>query len=828
MNDLGRAKYEVDSLFVFYTHTVNSDDVLAEKQFNVGTRRFVVRSQRDRPTPFLVYVSKQLRRDNRELLIRSKICVAFKGGGERRGWEGSQQRKGGEKTRAASRIVAIRPLMRVPVSPLAFARSCAMSRQGLHGGVFSATDKRAAVCNARTEREMYTADVINLPENMLRTRNEVKKSKSCEKQEITHAVALAEHDTLKIKSDLTKVVCYYRNEITSPKPGSKYSHGMELPHKKNKQTLLLRRPHRISTVQSTCEWAVIDEEKRAEIDRRPILKLYYYACSASLTIVPHSQVHCRLNSRVARLPRVEFGDRRKHSKSRACTQTSLNEHATDTHRIDAGYFWILTNNRGKFLPLPRPLLQASSQLPPLLFQAPLRFLEFRDFYPSLFNQFLHQPSAALFIPPRESLINIPIQSLLDRKLTPWKRRRRKMRMGMGNPPIAPFPCQLIQLFRSAYLENSRRSADPLEMNESRTVSKFSITCPRSLVLSLFMLCAVIRCYPADSDAIVCVYLDSLGARVAERLACSPITKTNRVHSPVGSLRIFACGNRADDAVGRRVFSGISPTRAVATNVNKARASTQEKLLAALVHQQVFAAAPLTSCLQLSFTNKCLQQLRSPAVCSSRSPTSVCSSSAHQLFAAEPSLVGLHFQVYCRAATEPVKRQEPTLPCCNDLLIMNVSPLRATAMARGRSVAWSGEIKKQPHRRSSHTQLGAKARDERWFRAHIYQASEFLPPALPSFVISRYRGVVVGVANFSALECTGRETQDAACFRITPLSPSPFLITMYYLLKRSPLERLERKPGGGCVEGYDASVTYGWTLAYPRRPPTGRPTRHAEL
>ncbi|KAJ8877043.1 hypothetical protein PR048_021495 [Dryococelus australis] len=36
---------------------------------------------------------------------------------------------------------------------------------------------------------------------------------------------------------------------------------------------------------------------------------------------------------------------------------------------------------------------------------------------------------------------------------------------------------------------------------------------------------------------------------AERLTCSPSTKTIRVRSPAGSLRIFACGNR--------VFSGIS-------------------------------------------------------------------------------------------------------------------------------------------------------------------------------------------------------------------------------------------------------------------------------
>ncbi|KAJ8867402.1 hypothetical protein PR048_031203 [Dryococelus australis] len=35
-----------------------------------------------------------------------------------------------------------------------------------------------------------------------------------------------------------------------------------------------------------------------------------------------------------------------------------------------------------------------------------------------------------------------------------------------------------------------------------------------------------------------------GATVAERLACSPPTKVNRAQSPVGSLRIYACWNRA--------------------------------------------------------------------------------------------------------------------------------------------------------------------------------------------------------------------------------------------------------------------------------------------
>ncbi|KAJ8872610.1 hypothetical protein PR048_026216 [Dryococelus australis] len=47
---------------------------------------------------------------------------------------------------------------------------------------------------------------------------------------------------------------------------------------------------------------------------------------------------------------------------------------------------------------------------------------------------------------------------------------------------------------------------------------------------------------------------ALGATVAEQLACSPSTKAIQVQSPAGSLRIFACGNRA----GRcRRSTGIS-------------------------------------------------------------------------------------------------------------------------------------------------------------------------------------------------------------------------------------------------------------------------------
>ncbi|KAJ8867250.1 hypothetical protein PR048_031049 [Dryococelus australis] len=57
-----------------------------------------------------------------------------------------------------------------------------------------------------------------------------------------------------------------------------------------------------------------------------------------------------------------------------------------------------------------------------------------------------------------------------------------------------------------------------------------------------------------------VYLSTFiltGATVAERLNCSPPTKVTRIQSPAGSLRPFACGNPAEDAVGRRVFLGFS-------------------------------------------------------------------------------------------------------------------------------------------------------------------------------------------------------------------------------------------------------------------------------
>ncbi|KAJ8874899.1 hypothetical protein PR048_022789 [Dryococelus australis] len=53
------------------------------------------------------------------------------------------------------------------------------------------------------------------------------------------------------------------------------------------------------------------------------------------------------------------------------------------------------------------------------------------------------------------------------------------------------------------------------------------------------------------------YLVILGATVTERLARSPPTNVNRVQSPAGSPGLSQVGIVPDDAVGRRVFSGIS-------------------------------------------------------------------------------------------------------------------------------------------------------------------------------------------------------------------------------------------------------------------------------
>ncbi|KAJ8872829.1 hypothetical protein PR048_026445 [Dryococelus australis] len=49
----------------------------------------------------------------------------------------------------------------------------------------------------------------------------------------------------------------------------------------------------------------------------------------------------------------------------------------------------------------------------------------------------------------------------------------------------------------------------------------------------------------------------LGATVAEQFACSPLTKAIRVQSPPGYSGFSQMGIVPDDAVGRRVFSGIS-------------------------------------------------------------------------------------------------------------------------------------------------------------------------------------------------------------------------------------------------------------------------------
>ncbi|KAJ8871944.1 hypothetical protein PR048_028284 [Dryococelus australis] len=48
----------------------------------------------------------------------------------------------------------------------------------------------------------------------------------------------------------------------------------------------------------------------------------------------------------------------------------------------------------------------------------------------------------------------------------------------------------------------------------------------------------------------------IGATVAERLACSPPTKAIRIRSSAGSLRIFACGNRAGRCRWSACFLGV--------------------------------------------------------------------------------------------------------------------------------------------------------------------------------------------------------------------------------------------------------------------------------
>ncbi|KAJ8888759.1 hypothetical protein PR048_008251 [Dryococelus australis] len=53
------------------------------------------------------------------------------------------------------------------------------------------------------------------------------------------------------------------------------------------------------------------------------------------------------------------------------------------------------------------------------------------------------------------------------------------------------------------------------------------------------------------------YLSPRRPNTTHWIACSPPTKAIRAQFPAGSLRIFACDNRADDAIGRRVFSMIS-------------------------------------------------------------------------------------------------------------------------------------------------------------------------------------------------------------------------------------------------------------------------------
>ncbi|KAJ8893905.1 hypothetical protein PR048_006506 [Dryococelus australis] len=65
-----------------------------------------------------------------------------------------------------------------------------------------------------------------------------------------------------------------------------------------------------------------------------------------------------------------------------------------------------------------------------------------------------------------------------------------------------------------------------------------------------------KCAPAQNAAHLCV--QTIGDTVAERLACSPPTKSIRVQSPAGSLRIFACENRAGRCRWSAGFLGDLP------------------------------------------------------------------------------------------------------------------------------------------------------------------------------------------------------------------------------------------------------------------------------
>ncbi|KAJ8872244.1 hypothetical protein PR048_025846 [Dryococelus australis] len=62
----------------------------------------------------------------------------------------------------------------------------------------------------------------------------------------------------------------------------------------------------------------------------------------------------------------------------------------------------------------------------------------------------------------------------------------------------------------------------------------------------------------EAFAVVVDAFLALGAAVVERLPCSPPTKAIRVHSPAGSLRIFACGNCAGRCSWQAGFLGDLP------------------------------------------------------------------------------------------------------------------------------------------------------------------------------------------------------------------------------------------------------------------------------
>ncbi|KAJ8866586.1 hypothetical protein PR048_032445 [Dryococelus australis] len=69
---------------------------------------------------------------------------------------------------------------------------------------------------------------------------------------------------------------------------------------------------------------------------------------------------------------------------------------------------------------------------------------------------------------------------------------------------------------------------------------------------------IVKGIPSNVVGFIVKQLCKLWAAVDERLDCSPPNKANRVQSPAGSLRIFACGNRAERCRWSTSFLGVLP------------------------------------------------------------------------------------------------------------------------------------------------------------------------------------------------------------------------------------------------------------------------------